>query len=144
MGSSVAFLESIFTYVCEWPFSRICHGDGEAYRRGWHAWSNERFGRRSAVAPKLGPAEEELRKAVLSLSPYLQKHCDDQRGSARNSPLTPPSYVICLLCEWSMNLYASKAASAVRRVRICLPAFQDMHHRVMPRLAGPGSFGGMR
>lgn len=34
-----------------------------------------------------------------------------------------------------MNSHEAEDPLAVRRVRICRPAFQDMHHLVMPRLA---------
>lgn len=34
-----------------------------------------------------------------------------------------------------MNSHEAEAQPTARRVRICRPAFQDMHHLVMPRLA---------
>lgn len=35
-----------------------------------------------------------------------------------------------------MNLHEAETTPVSRRVRICRPAFQDMQHLVMPRLAG--------
>lgn len=34
-----------------------------------------------------------------------------------------------------MNSHDAEGPSGSRRVRICRPAFQDMHHLVVPRLA---------
>jgi hypothetical protein len=35
-----------------------------------------------------------------------------------------------------MNSQGTEDSLVARHVRICRPAFQDMHHLVMPRLAG--------